>query len=369
MIQSLSLDDFLKRNGIPSELWQAARLDLKALQEIAADHEQNRERLADSAEQVSRFLQRIEGVHSVGWSVISTEALLAKIVRKRAGKVAKYADLSAANYFAKLPDLIEVRVLQLFQDQWPAVDQRIREGWNLAEKPARYFRKGDSVSEALYPKAAFEQVESPEGYRSLRYVLETRPQLRPVLIEIQVKTAFEDAWSEIDRLARGGAAQAAPMEYLLTSFQRLADQADEMGTFFKGQPAEPAAVEPAPAKKPDAVEPVAAAAPEIVAIGVSEGVAECAVVAEEVRPEPSVAEVAQVGAAGEPAGEPVGEVAEESEASEPQAASTEQVREYPKVGSALKQLSGQAESEAPTEPASASSGSRVADSASSLFKD
>jgi hypothetical protein len=54
-----------------------------------------------------------------------------------------------------------------------------------------------------------------------------------VLVEIQVRTIFEEGWSEIDHLIRYPYVKDNPiLEQYLVMFNRLAGSADEMGTFL-----------------------------------------------------------------------------------------------------------------------------------------
>src|SRR5262249_2696289 len=75
----------------------------------------------------------------------------------------------------------------------------------------------------------------PAGYRSVHYVCSTQPLQRKVLAEIQVRTIFEEGWSEVDHRVRyPNYSNDQLVAYFLTIFNRLAGSADEMGTFVQG---------------------------------------------------------------------------------------------------------------------------------------
>ncbi|MCK6650659.1 MAG: hypothetical protein L6Q66_13455, partial [Bacteroidia bacterium] len=70
------------------------------------------------------------------------------------------------------------------------------------------------------------------GYRSIHYIVETQPTKSKYFAEIQVRTIFEEAWSEIDHTVRYPYDQNNPvfLQFLMI-LNRLAGSADEMGTF------------------------------------------------------------------------------------------------------------------------------------------
>lgn len=230
------LINFLSRNRITEETWQASNLNWDTLIQIAKDHESNLESLRDSAEVFARTIQRIPGVHSVRSRIKNTDHLLEKIVRKCAKGNEKYKGISQENYFTIVTDLVGVRALHLFKEDYLEIDKFIKSIWNTHEDPVAYIREGD-------PSALTEQFEStglkvekhPAGYRSIHYILSTQPAKRKTLAEIQVRTIFEEGWSEIDHRVRYPNFSDDPqVSYFLTIFNRLAGSADEMGTFVQG---------------------------------------------------------------------------------------------------------------------------------------
>src|SRR5690606_1865546 len=72
------------------------------------------------------------------------------------------------------------------------------------------------------------------GYRSIHYIIETKPTKQIYYAEIQVRTIFEEAWSEIDHTVRYPYNQDNTiLGQLLMILNRLAGGADEMGTFIQ----------------------------------------------------------------------------------------------------------------------------------------
>ncbi|WP_287955602.1 RelA/SpoT domain-containing protein [Achromobacter sp.] len=228
-------NEFLERNNISDEDWEKCGIPWETLQEIAKDHDSRREELDNAAQFFARTMQRFPAVHSVRWRIKDTDHLLEKIVRKRVEGSAKYKDIAAENYRSKITDLIGLRALHLFKDECFHIDDELRRTWRLVEKPIAYVREGDEawVTQQLRERK-FKVQPHGAGYRSVHYVCATQPTQNEVLAEIQVRTIFEEGWSEIDhRIRYPNFSDDAVVGYFLTIFNRLAGNADEMGTFVK----------------------------------------------------------------------------------------------------------------------------------------
>lgn len=96
------------------------------------------------------------------------------------------------------------------------------------------FRDGDPPELlASFRDAGCDVKNHPFGYRSLHYVVKSQPDKKLRLAEIQVRTIFEEGWSEIDHRLRYPLHSSDPfLSHFLTIFNRLAGSADEMGTFI-----------------------------------------------------------------------------------------------------------------------------------------
>jgi len=231
-----SLNDFLARNRISSEAWDKSGCDWDALRHIALDHEQQESHLVKSANLYANLIQAISGVHSVRWRVKSPEHLLEKIVRKKAEQEAKYADISVDNYFEIVTDLVGIRALHLFKDDWISIHLALVAELNMAENPVAYLRNGDPEElSSKYSEYGLDVRHHPAGYRSVHYVISAQPMKRRVVAEIQTRTIFEEGWSEIDHKIRyPNFSDNQLVAYFLTIFNRLAGSSDEMGSFVRG---------------------------------------------------------------------------------------------------------------------------------------
>ncbi|KPX32211.1 MULTISPECIES: RelA/SpoT domain-containing protein [Pseudomonas syringae group] len=236
MINNLTESDFRSRNRIADDDWEKSAMSWKDLQAIGVDHESQQAQLGEYAGMLARMMQQYPGVHSVRWRVKETEHVLEKIVRKRAEGSEKYTAISVENYFTVITDLVGIRALHLFKNEVSDIDSAIREHQHLhgLELPVVYARKGDPQSEETYPSERFAWKEHSAGYRSVHYIIEAQPQKRKVYTEVQVRTIFEEGWSEIDHRVRyPNFLSDETVNVFLAIFNRLAGQADEMGSFVQ----------------------------------------------------------------------------------------------------------------------------------------
>ena len=231
----LTLDEFLEGNLISRDDWECSNIDWHQLKAIGIDHESRSQQLEETAQFLAKTLQRFDQVHSVRWRVKKASHLMAKIVRKKVENNVKYFDVNVENYADLITDLIGLRALHLFKSDCFAIDVDLRRELDLAEGPRAYVRVGDDqVLREQYQEVGFEVQDHPHGYRSIHYVVTAQPTKRKVFAEIQVRTIFEEGWSEIDHTVRyPNFSEDVQVAYLLQVFNRIAGSADELGGFVK----------------------------------------------------------------------------------------------------------------------------------------
>lgn len=229
----VSLEEFLSSNSISSDAWSRCSVGWEELRAIGADHLGRMEVLEETAEYLAKKVQRFDRVHSVRWRVKDASHLMAKIARKQSEGAGKYAGITRANYHDVITDLIGLRALHLFKSDCFSIDANLRDELDLLETPIAYVRAGDDdVLAEQYEQAGFAVRDHPHGYRSIHYVVKAQPTKRAVAAEIQVRTIFEEGWSEIDHTVRYPNFSDDPqVSYLLKIFNRLAGSADELGGF------------------------------------------------------------------------------------------------------------------------------------------
>ncbi|WP_369952309.1 RelA/SpoT domain-containing protein [Ralstonia syzygii] len=228
----LTLDDFLLENHVTREEWESSGADWNTLLEIAKDHELRKDRLQSTAEHYARDLQKMDGVHSVRFRVKDTTHLLEKIVRKLIDKPEEYKEISAQNYHKIITDLVGIRAIHLFKDECIAIDKQIKDHFNITEGPIANIRPGDS--DLLYRDNGIEVDTRDSGYRSIHYIVSDSSRRRETFSEIQVRTIFEEGWSEIDHQVRyPNFSDDETLREFLGVFNRIAGAADEMGSFVR----------------------------------------------------------------------------------------------------------------------------------------
>ncbi|WP_052437354.1 RelA/SpoT domain-containing protein [Vibrio campbellii] len=229
-MSSTELSEFLKKQNLTQLDWDKADIEWDDLKKIAADFEKRKEEFEQAALSISALLQRQSSVHSVRWRIKDTEHLLAKIIRKRSASSEKYQNIDEKNYDAIVTDLVGVRVLHLFKEEWARIQRYVENTWTIIEGPTAYVREGDNLSQ--YEGCKTENHDA--GYRSIHSIITTKPFKRDLAIELQVRTVFEEGWSEIDHNVRYPNFSDNPtIAYFLHIFNGLSGFADEMGTFVK----------------------------------------------------------------------------------------------------------------------------------------
>ncbi|MEJ5278237.1 hypothetical protein WH299_03055 [Pseudomonas sp. MYb541] len=228
---------FLSRNRVSDQEWAKVSISWEELLEIHTDYSGRIRQLEDAAEFVVKTIQSFSGVHSVRWRVKDPEHLIEKIIRKQSVEkpTKKYLSISKNNYHKIVSDLVGVRALHLFKDEVFNIHEKVTEMWGLDEKAVSYIREGDPQDlVTAFKQCGITPKIHPAGYRSVHYVLKMRPGNTEILIEVQVRTIFEEAWSEIDHKVRyPNFSENKQIESILKIFNRLAGSADELGGFIK----------------------------------------------------------------------------------------------------------------------------------------
>ncbi len=205
------------------------KLSESELNEIIEDYKKNIQKYNDKCEYLIKGFNRNKNVHLLNYRIKDPEHLREKIVRKnKEGR-----NININNYKEKITDLIGIRIIHVFKDEWINIDKYIRKNFDLIETPIAYVRKGD-IKESVYNNHNFDVKSHPFGYRSLHYVFRDKEYNSKIIGEIQVRTIFEEAWSEIDHSVRypNFSDNKIIKEYSMI-INRLAGMGDEMGLNLK----------------------------------------------------------------------------------------------------------------------------------------
>jgi putative GTP pyrophosphokinase len=181
------------------------------------------------ADYVSAVLRRHPAVHSIRSRIKDADHLEKKIGRPKYAAVG----LNAKNYAECIEDLVGIRVIHLYKHQWAEIHQLIHATFSVKSSVA-YVREGDNPELASQFETAGLPVRDHEkGYRSVHYIVESTPGKQSVKVEIQVRTIFEEGWSEIDHHIRypGGSSDPIIGEFI-SVFNRFAGGADELASLL-----------------------------------------------------------------------------------------------------------------------------------------
>jgi len=230
---SLDQNAILSLSDITKDEFQKTGLEWSRLDLIFQHHIARTDELRHTADYLSHRLQKLPEVHSLKLRIKNPEHLIGKIIRKKSAKPERCFDVDS--YQQEVTDLIGIRAIHLFKNQWRPIHEFIKNTWELHEEPIAYVRKGDPqqwVKEFTEVNCKIEEHDA--GYRSIHYIIKSQPARCVHFAELQVRTIFEEGWSEIDHQIRYPCHSDDPhLAEFLTIFNRLAGSADEMGSFIK----------------------------------------------------------------------------------------------------------------------------------------
>lgn len=157
--------------------------------------------------------------------------------------------ITAENLFHKVTDLAGVRVLHLYQDQFPEIHNHINRqieagDWFLREPPVAY--SWDPEASKFFESLGLSAVTRETYYTSIHYVVSPKVS-STICCEIQVRTLFEEIWGEIDHTInypkpttnRSCKEQLRVLSKLVSTGTRLADSIFRSQKDLSGHGAEP----------------------------------------------------------------------------------------------------------------------------------
>jgi len=226
-------DDFFTKFNIDPLAFDRCWLKWPMLQEIMIAYEKIKPDLETCAKYTVEELLKCKKVHSINYRVKETEHLIEKIIRKTIDDPSRR--ITVENFSTEIADLVGVRVLHLFKEDWQEIHSYLTEKWDMREKPTAYFRQGDSKRIlSYYQENNCNIEENPYGYRSVHYLVRSSLGKTENIAEIQVRTIFEEAWGEIDHVVRYPYFADNELLVRLSSIlNKLAGDADELGTYMR----------------------------------------------------------------------------------------------------------------------------------------
>lgn len=243
--------EFLKEYNITEQEFREAEMEWSELEAIYANYKEIEDKLRRIGKEfVNDYLYDIEraGIHSYRYRTKAAGHLIEKIIRKRREAKEKYAEINRDNYYKYNTDLIGIRVLFLYREDWVHFhhyittvfennpdcyvvdrlhdfDEDITHNY-IAERPKVYKRSGDS---RIYDENLIE-IKAGGIYRSLHYIIK----YKGYYVEIQGRTLFEEGWSEVDHdIVYPYFQDDAMLKDFSTLLNRLSGMADEMSSYFR----------------------------------------------------------------------------------------------------------------------------------------
>ena len=223
-------EKFLSKFNIDKEKFAGTGIKWNELEKIRNRYSGYKSSLEPTATDIVNRLFKAKNVHSIRYRIKNEDHLIEKIVRKRINDPTRIITID--NYKEEINDLIGVRVLHLYKSNWQSIHRYILNTYEVNEQPIAYIRGGDDPK--LYEHLECKIEIHPHNYRSVHYILKVNPTKETHFAEVQVRTIFEEGWSEIDHDIRYPYnANNEIFGQYLDMFNRISGSADEMGTFIK----------------------------------------------------------------------------------------------------------------------------------------
>lgn len=233
MKNTFDIDKFKAAYPQIEEKIENQNIDIKDLSNIYTDYIECRTSYESQADFIANILRSQKSVHSVKSRIKAPERLIEKIVRKTDDRKARYGKdfkFTVDNYKDEINDLIGIRVIHIFKEQWRDIHEFIIKTWNVIEITANV-REGDNTKD--FEELNIEVRSRASGYRSVHYLVEFYPTNKKVIAEIQVRTIFEEGYGEIDHRLRYSHEEIPEiLQSNLLLFNRIIGSADEMASLI-----------------------------------------------------------------------------------------------------------------------------------------
>lgn len=234
MKNTLKIEEFLRKYPYTKEIIEVNNIHIENLMEIYNDYINYRNSYENQASFIANILREEDSIHSVKSRIKDPERLIEKIIRKTEDRKNKYGndfEFTVENYKNEINDLIGIRVIHIFKEEWEAIHDFIIKTWKVIEITANV-RDGDNTEK--FDELGIEVRSRASGYRSVHYLVELNFTYSDTTIaEIQVRTIFEEGYGEIDHLLRysnDNIPEIVKSNLLL--FNRIIGSADEMASLI-----------------------------------------------------------------------------------------------------------------------------------------
>lgn len=230
---SFKKEDFLNKYRIIEEEISRNKIDWSIMENIYDDFISYKDTYETQAEFIASTLRNHKKIHSVKSRVKDADRLIEKIIRKTQNRREKHGadfQFSVENYKEEITDLIGIRAIHIFKEDWENIHNFILSTWKINEITANV-RDGDDTRR--FEELDIQIQSRKSGYRSVHYLIEFFPTSQKVIAEIQVRTIFEEGYGEIDHQLRYSHKKIPEVLALnLLLFNRIAGSSDEMASLI-----------------------------------------------------------------------------------------------------------------------------------------
>ncbi|MGL4773937.1 MAG: RelA/SpoT domain-containing protein [Clostridium sp.] len=233
MKKIFNFNEFIEKYPHTEQIIREHNISSEDLTEIYNDYISISDSYQKQADFIANILRSQKSVHTVKSRIKDGERLIEKVIRKTSDRKDKYGDdfkFTKNNYKNEINDLIGIRVIHIFKEQWREVHEFIVNTWNVIEISANV-RDGDNVE--VFRELDIDVISRSSGYRSVHYLVEFFPTSQRVIAEIQVRTIFEEGYGEIDHQLRYSHTEIPEiLKSNLLLFNRIVGSADEMASLI-----------------------------------------------------------------------------------------------------------------------------------------
>jgi len=226
---------FFDKYKIDEQKFVEAGLRWEDLMKVYDDFRKRAPMYEEMAKSIVGRLNREKSIHSIKYRIKDGEHLIEKIIRKTIHNPSE--KINVKNYKTKIRDLIGLRVLHLFKEEWQDIHDFICDQWKFQAAPRANYKKGDpALLLESYTDRGLILNEHAFGYRSLHYNIKVKLGRNEMLAEVQLRTLFEEAWSEIDHHLRYSSNKEIGFtDVYLGVLNNITSNADEIASHMRRQ--------------------------------------------------------------------------------------------------------------------------------------
>lgn len=229
----VSKKQFLNTYNINELELEELNIDWQDLRAIHDDFLECKKSYETQADLIANILRGQSKVHSVKTRIKDMRHLIEKVIRKTPNRREKYGEdfkFTVDNYKDEITDLLGIRVIHIFKEDWEEIHNFITSMWNVREIVANV-REGDSTKK--FDEQEISVRSRTSGYRSVHYLIESYPTNKKLITEVQVRTIFEEGYGEIDHQLRYSHENIPELlGQNLMLLNRIAGSSDEMASLI-----------------------------------------------------------------------------------------------------------------------------------------